>query len=295
MSTRRCTQRQLLLRPDSDTNQMVPYCVGVAAERYQIELHGLMVMSNTVVLNYRDIHGNDPAFRQHLFSLLARGMNVIRSRWEAFWSSDEPSVMTLVDGGAQLDWLVYNLTDSVRQGLVDKVMSWPGVCSLRYQLAGKEMKVKRPKKFFSGDGSLPGEVSLRFVPPPAFAHLSDAEWAALLLERVSAVEEEAAEQRRAEGRSIAGRKAVLRRSPFSYPKTNPPRRNLNPRLACKDKDKRVAAIEAMKSFQARYRAAFERFREAIAERRNNIGDILFPRGTWQLARLGLVSCEPAPS
>ncbi len=118
MSTRRCTQRQLLLRPDKNTNQTVAYCVGLAAERYQIELHGLMVMSNTVVINYRDVDGTDPEFRQYLFALLARSMNVVRSRWEAFWSSDEPSVMTLIDGGAQLDMLVYYITDSVRQGLV---------------------------------------------------------------------------------------------------------------------------------------------------------------------------------
>lgn len=294
MSTRRCTQRQFLLRPDKITNQTVAFCVGLAAERHQIELHGLMVMSNTLVINYRDVAGTDPLFRQYLVSLLARSMNVVRSRWESFWSTDGPSVMTLVDGGAQLDWLIYNLTDSVRQGLVDKVMSWPGLCSLRYQLAGKEMRVKRPKHFFRDDGCLPDEVSLRFVPPPAFAHLSDAEWTALLLERVSAVEDKAAEQRRAEGKGIAGRKAIRRKSPYSYPKTIPPRRNLNPRLACRDKDKRRVAIDAMKDFQARYRAALERYREAVAERRNDIGDIVFPWGTWQLTRLGLVACEPAP-
>ncbi len=130
---------------------------------------------------------------------------------------------------------------------------------------------------------------------PAFAHLSDGEWTALLRERVSAVEEKAAEQRRAKGKGIAGRKAVLRKSPFSYPKTIPPRRNPNPRLACKDKEKRIAAIEAMKRFQSRYRAALERYREAVAKRRDAIHDVLFPWGTWQLARLGLVRREPAPS
>ena len=288
-------QRQLLLRPDEDTNQTVAYCLGVAARRYQIELHGVMVMSNTVVINYRDVNGTDPAFRQLLFSLLARSMNVVRSRWEAFWSSDEPSVMSLVDGGAQLDMLVYNLTDSVRQGLVDEVMCWPGLCSLRYQLAGKEMKVKRPKKFFRAKSKLPDEVTLRFVPPPAFAHLSDEEWTALLRQRVSAVEAEAAERRRAEGKGIAGRKAVLRKSPYSYPKSVPPRRNPNPRLACRDRGKRRAAIKAEKQFQASYRAALGRYREAVATRCKGVCEVLFPWGTWQLVRLGLVRCMPAPS
>jgi hypothetical protein len=34
--TRRCTQRQFLLRPDPETNNAFPYCLAVAAEKYKI-------------------------------------------------------------------------------------------------------------------------------------------------------------------------------------------------------------------------------------------------------------------
>jgi hypothetical protein len=288
MLTRRCTQRQFLLRPDAETNQAVLYCVGRAAQKYGVELHGVTAMSNTLCINCRDVRGVDPEFRRYLMSLLARCMNVVRSRWESFWSSDEPSVVELVDAEAELDRLVYNLTDPVRQHLVDKVSNWPGVNSLRYQLADRPIVVKRPRKFFRKDGELPDEVTLRFVPPPGWAHLARRQWTELLRLRVRAAEKEAAEQRQKTGRRIAGRKTVLGKSPFRCPSTCPPRRNLNPRVAAGDKQKRLAALARLKSFQRRYR-------EALALLTAGVRDVLFPAGTYQLVRLGLVRCEPAPT
>ena len=46
MVTRRCSQRQLLLRPDTITNEAFLYCLGVAAKRYSIVLHWVLAMSN---------------------------------------------------------------------------------------------------------------------------------------------------------------------------------------------------------------------------------------------------------
>jgi putative transposase len=288
MVTRRCSQRQFLLRADQETNEAVLYCLGVAATKHGIELHGVTAMSNTLCINCRDVEGVGPTFRQYLMSLLARFMNVHRSRWEAFWSSDEPSVVELIDAEAELGQLVYNLTDPVRQHLVDKVHNWPGVSSLRYQLSGKPIRVKRPKKFFRKDGTMPDEVELRFVPPPSFAHMEQETWSKLLLDRVSQVEAQAADERGKKGTRIAGRKAVLRRSPYSYPKTLPPRRNLNPRVACRDKRKRLAALDRMKRFQFRYGEALKLLAQGVR-------DVVFPAGTWQLPRLGVVRCEPAPT
>jgi len=288
MVTRRCSQRQFLLRADRETNEAVLYCLGVAAAKHGVELHGVTAMSNALCINCRDVEGLGPKFRQYLMSLLARFMNVHRSRWEAFWSSDAPSVVELVDAEAQLAQLVYNLTDPVRQQLVDRVHNWPGVSSLRYQLSGKPVRVKRPKKFFRSNGRMPDEVELRFVPPPSFAHLEHDAWAKLLGDRVRLVEEQAADERRKKGTRIAGRKAVLRRSPYSCPRTSPARRNLNPRVACRSKRKRLAALDRMKRFELRYRAALRLLAQGVR-------DVVFPAGTWQLARLGLVRCEPAPT
>jgi hypothetical protein len=131
-------------------------------------------------------------------------------------------------------------------------------------------------------------VEFRFVPPPGFAHLEHDEWSKLLQGRVSLVEAKAADARRQKGTRITGRKAVLRRSPYSCPKTSPPRRNLNPRVASRDKRTRLAALDRMKRFQLRYKAALRLLAQGAR-------DVVFPAGTWQLARLGVVRCEPAPT
>jgi len=44
--TRRCTQRQFLLRPDAATNNAFLYCLGEAAHRYAIDVILPSVMSN---------------------------------------------------------------------------------------------------------------------------------------------------------------------------------------------------------------------------------------------------------
>jgi REP element-mobilizing transposase RayT len=46
MVTRRCTQRQLLLRPDEETNNAFLYCLAEAAQRFGVEILLTCAMSN---------------------------------------------------------------------------------------------------------------------------------------------------------------------------------------------------------------------------------------------------------
>ena len=46
MVTRRCAQRQLLLRPCATTTAIFAYVLGVAAKRYRVSVHAFCVMSN---------------------------------------------------------------------------------------------------------------------------------------------------------------------------------------------------------------------------------------------------------
>jgi hypothetical protein len=50
--------------------------------------------------------------------------NAVRGRWEHFWDSSQASAVLLEDEAAQLDKVVYTLTNPV--GLVDKAADWPG-------------------------------------------------------------------------------------------------------------------------------------------------------------------------
>ncbi len=61
---------------------------------------------------------------------------------------------------------------------------------------------------------------------------------------------------------------------------------LNPRIACRDKWKRIETLGRLGEFLRAYRAAF---REWVRGRRN----VIFPAGTYKLRILGAVACAGA--
>ncbi len=168
-------------------------------------------------------------------------------------------------------------------------MNWPGLNSLRYQLADRPMVVKRPDWFFDKSGKMPAEVTLTFTRPPQFAHLSQQQWADKTRAAVAAVEQKAAAERQASGRRVLGRKAILRQSPYSCPKSCSPRRRLRPRVASRNKWRRIELLQANQDFVRRYREALDARRAGASEL-----DVEFPLGTYKLRLLGLVQCEAPP-
>src|SRR5665647_717786 len=149
--TRRCTQRQYLLRPDKETNNAFVYCLAEAAQRY-----GMIIMLEQMMSNHHhtvriDPHGREVEFREHFHKMMAKAQNALRGRWENLWSSEEPcnvEVMSLED---LLDKLVYVATNPVKDGLVEKVHHWPGPNFLKALLTGKPLRAHRPKHFFRKD------------------------------------------------------------------------------------------------------------------------------------------------
>ena len=86
--TRRCTQRQFLLRPDARTNQAVLYCLAEAAQRFEMDIYWLGTTSNHYHDGVGDPHGNYPEFIAHFHRMLAKLMNARWGRWENFWASE---------------------------------------------------------------------------------------------------------------------------------------------------------------------------------------------------------------
>lgn len=82
--TRRCAQRQFLLRPSPITNGVFLYVLAVAARRFGVRVHAFCVLSNHFHLVVTDIEARLPAFEQYLDSLVARALNACFGRWEAF-------------------------------------------------------------------------------------------------------------------------------------------------------------------------------------------------------------------
>jgi REP element-mobilizing transposase RayT len=287
MITRRCTQRQFLMRPDRETNNAFIYCLAEAASRYGIKVLFTTAMSNHHHTGIYDPDGNYPAFLEHFHKLFAKCQNARRNRWENFWSSEQTSVVRLVDPNDIVDKMTYALTNPVKDNLVEKAHHWPGVTSMGCLLHGSSLTASRPKYFFRKEGTMPETVSLSFVRPQGFEHLTPAEFAALIAERVRLVEESAASERRRNGDRVLGRKAILFQSWSGRPASREPRRELSPRVAARSKWSRIEALLRNSAFRDAYIAARASFLDGVR-------DILFPAGTYWLRRFARAACAPFP-
>jgi hypothetical protein len=284
--SRRCTQRQYLLRPCARTAHIVLYCLAEAALRYGVTLHAWIVLSNHWHLLVRDDHGRLSEFLAHVHKLIAKAMNTELGRWENFWAAEQCNAVYLVDAAARFGKLVYLLANPVADHLVERVADWPGACSLAQHLCGRPQTVRRPRGHFRADGPMPESVTLVAHRPDGFEHLSDGEWSEKVRQAVRDEEEKARAARAVSGRRVLGRKQVLSAATTERPRSIEPRRSLRPHLACRDKHRRARALAALREFRAAYREARLRF---------EAGDhaVVFPYGTCRYARLG-ARCAPHP-
>ncbi len=75
--TRRCTQRQFLLRPCIETNRIFLYCLCYAAQQTGVEVHGVVTMSNHWHGVVTDPDARLPEFLQILHRLIAVATNAL--------------------------------------------------------------------------------------------------------------------------------------------------------------------------------------------------------------------------
>jgi putative transposase len=276
--TRRCAQRQFLLRPSETTNAVFSYLLALAAARFGIDVHAYCVLSNHFHLILTDPGARLPAFHQFLDALLARALNASLGRWEAFWAPDSYSAVALATVEDIVDKTGYVLANPVAAGLVRSAESWPGLWSAPDRIGGNPIEARRPKQFFDPKGSLPEAVRLELAVPPGFE--SAESFRELLAAALAAREEQAGTEHHGRFLGVA---RVLAQKPSGRPAGGEPRRNLNPRIAARDKWKRVEVLGRLVEFLRSYRAAW-------ASRSAGTDDVVFPPGTYLLRVVHGVSC-----
>jgi putative transposase len=284
--TRRCTQRQFLLRPDKATNNAFIYCLAYAAKCTGVEIVAFVANSNHYHAVVTDVEGCIPQFLERFHKLLAKHQNALRGRWENFWSSEQTSLVELVDGQDILDKVVYTLCNPVKDHSVERCDDWPGALSRRATVDGEIIHAVRPTRFFRPGGKMPDRIAMKCARPAVFEHLTDDEYRSRLTEAISKAEADALRERQASGRRVLGRKRVLKQNPTDRPRSREPRRRLNPRVAGKKLWVRLEAKERLKAF-----------RTAYAEARANwlLGKTAhFPPGTWWLQKFAKIPSESAP-
>lgn len=279
--TRRCSERRFFLRPSRITNQIFLYVLAVAAQRHRVSVHAFCVLSNHYHLLVTDLDASLPAFMQYLDSLVARATNASLGRWEGFWSSE--ASYSAVSHQATADMVgkaAYILANPVAAGLVRTGREWPGLWTAPEQLGAAIITATRPKGFFSPKGDMPESVELVLSLPPGFSSAQE------LQGQVAAALHDLEEESRrdlAAARGFLGRARVLAQSPFARPAPGEPRRRLSPRVAARDKWKRIEALSRLLGFLRAYRAAW-------AAMRSGARDVIFPAGTYLLRVQHAVRC-----
>ncbi len=277
MITRRCTQRQFLLRPDAETNNAFAYCLAEAAKRFDIAILMTTAESNHHHTVVYDHYGRFPQFMEHFHKMLARCMNARWGRWENFWAAEEPCVTLLLDREAVIDALIYTASNPVKDQLVERATQWPGANGYVPFVERRTLRAARPKHFFRDGGVMPAEVSLELVIPETLGP------AAVVIAEVRAgvevVEARMAEQRAHTGKRVIGYKQIIAQDWWSSPKSFERRRSLRPRFAGQT-EVRVRALDQFRAFLEAYCDA----RKAWLKGANPC----FPPGTYWLARFAPV-------
>jgi REP element-mobilizing transposase RayT len=279
--TRRCSERRFFLRPTRGTTEIFRYLLAVTSERYGILLHAWCVLSNHVHIVLTDPGARLPEFHRDLDALVARAVNSSLGRWEAFWERDSYSAVRLETPEAVVEKMVYVLANPVEAGLVRRGSEWPGLWSDPRQIGSAGVEIERPKEFFRANGPLPPVARLQLHPPPgveADAFVPD------LVGQLHQAEDRAAAKLAAEGRTFLGVARVLAQKPYGRPAPGEPRRTLSPRVAAKNKWKRIEALLSLAEFRSTYR-------KALAAWRAGVRDAVFPPGTWLMRVQHCVLCS----
>jgi hypothetical protein len=288
MITRRCSERRFFMRPDRETTNAFVYCLAVAAQRYNVAVIFTAAMSNHHHTGVVDRDGRLPEFLAHFHKLFAKHQNALRGRWENFWAPEQSSAVELVTPDDAFAKMVYAITNPVKDNLVTRTRHWPGVDCLSAIEQAVPLVASKPLRFFrQANDLLPPVVHLDFVRPPGFEHLGHDAWVELLRSRISQVESSADIERATTGARVLGRKTVRKQPWRDRPSSQEPRRQLSPRVACRDKWRRVEALARNRAFVAAYRDARALFILGQPAR--------FPPGTYWLARHAAVQRLPAPA
>jgi len=277
--TRRCSQRQFLLRPDPVTNQLFDYVLAHTAALHGILLHAYCVMSNHYHLVLTDPRAELPAFMQRLDGVLARALNALRGRREHFWNSEGYHALPLESAADVIHWSSYALANPVAAGLVRRARRWPGRWS-RPSDIGSRRSVERPTHFFDQTRQEAKVVELALSAPPGFGSAKDFRRA---LEAALRTREREAAERRAD---FQGARRVLTQNPLARPSSREQFRKPVPKAASKDPELRRAHLRRLRSFLETYAEALERWRE-----RRRL--VVFPDGTYLMRVAHGVACAGA--
>jgi putative transposase len=270
-----------LLRPSALVNAVFEYVLAAKAQEHGILLHAYCVLSNHWHCVLTDPLGKLPEFQRDLGSTVARALNAAHGRWESFWAPGSYSAVALQTTDDIVDKMAYVLANPVVAGLVRRGSEWPGLWSAPARIGAGPREVKRPDHFFRKEGRSAEAATLELLCPLGLASVE--ELSERLTKALMEREDQAARDLAVEGRTSMGAHKVLAQKPFARPAPGEPRRGLKPRVAGRDRWKRLEAIGRLKAFLSEYREAWSAFKQGARA-------TIFPEGTYWMRVAYGVTC-----
>jgi len=285
MITRRTSERRFFMRPSKEVNGAIEYCLARAVKRAGVTLHAAVFLSNHYHIIVTDPSANVPVFAEELNKLVARCLNCRYGRFENFWAgSTQTSYVELTAPEDVLAKCCYTLLNPVEAGLVKSWRDWPGLVVVG---PGKR-KAKRPDFFFRDDldgGALPPKQEYTVHAPPIAESAGPS--MGLLYDMVRELQKQIVAQRKRAGLGFLGAKRIRQQTIWDSPDFREPRFETAPRVASRDKWRRIEALRGHKGFVNEHR-------EALAAWQDRKRDAVFPPGTYLMRVLHRVKCALAP-
>jgi putative transposase len=286
--TRTTVMSLFLLTPSETVNQIMEYCIALAARGRGILLHAVSVESNHFHMVVTDTEGRLSDFMQELNRSVARCLldhyraRFPKRRLDSVWSHAQSFCATLlISPDAMLDKIVYTLTNPVKDGLVHEYRKWPGFNTRPSDWRGGTRTARRPNVYFK---NTPETIEYSVSAPGRMCETVEQAIGTVEL-HIRNAQEHFATQRAAQGRSVVGVRGVLAQDPFDAPSTPRPVGNLNPALAGGgDSGALSVAKAALQAFRRAYREAWKAFKAGAAA--------IFPGGTLLMRRRFGQPCEP---
>jgi REP element-mobilizing transposase RayT len=283
--TCRTIQGRYLFRPSPDFNDRFLGILGRMQRRYQLRLCGICVLSNHfhLLLIVEDALQLS-RFMRDLKSKLAREVNRLTGwRGTVFDRRYESAVVT-DEEGAQIERLLYILSNGCKEGLVDRPQDWPGVHCAKALIEGEPLTghwFDRSREHAARNQGpeferlrYATEETVEFSPIPCWAHLPPEVYQAGIKALVDSIITETALARSATGRPAEGVEPILSRDPQFRPAKLS--RSPAPLVHAATKAARKAFYEMYSWFVAAFRSAAEKLKQGNREARFPIGS--FPPG-----------------
>jgi len=267
--TCRTIHSRFLLCPNPAVDDIVVGVLGRAQRKYPIGVCYFTFASNHFHL-YLDVDNalRLSRFMRYVNSNLARKIGRFVGWREKFWSRRYQAIVISNEAAAQIERLRYGLAHGVKEGLVERVLDWPGVHGAQALMTGEPVE----GHWFDGKQEYAarnrGEAcdrmrfatleTLTLSPLPCWKHLPEEKRRQLVADLIVEIEAEAAAYRQRTGSQVLGSTAVRSQVPFDRPKKS--KKSPAPLFHAASKAVRQELYGMYRWFVVAFRSAAEKLR-----------------------------------